>query len=344
MNEEYLEKRMCELESETIPVSNTKYELLPLSGLMSRQFPPNSWVIDKLVPSEGITAISGAPASYKTWLILMLAIEVARGGSLFGQFQAKQCGVLIIDEENGERLLQQRLKELELIEGLPIYFLSYNGFKLNDSSVENIIELIGEKQIGLVIFDSLIRIHSGDENDASQMSKTFLYLKQFNKNGITVIVTHHHRKQKQFGSSPSQEMRGSSDILASLDCHIAVERNDEEVTIHQPKLRQDEEQKPFKLKFSRDENGLFFFLYEGEADDFKKKIDQCKEAVLELLKENGKLFQKEIFELLKTSGLAIGEKTLRTALDDLVENELLNKAKGEKNKTYYSLSQLDDSG
>ena len=339
MNDEYLEARMTKFESESLPSGEDQGEYILLSELMTMYFKPDSWIVDKLIPSEGITAISGAPASFKTWIILMLAVEVSRGGLLFGQFPTNQCGVLIVDEENGIKLLRKRLDLLEPENTLPIHFRSFSSFKLGNQSIESMLEYIKENQIGLVIFDSLIRIHSGDENDAGQMSKIFLFLKQFNKNKVTVVVTHHHRKQRQNGhGNPSNEMRGSSDILASLDCHIAVERDGKEVTIQQPKLRQDEEMKPFKLKLIKDEKGLLFFQHEGEAVEMERKSDQRKRAVMELLKEkNEKLFQKQILESLQSSGLEIGETTLRIVLKELEGDGVIEKAKGSGNTTYYSL-------
>lgn len=334
---EYLEKRMSEIESKLETTNESK--IISLSELMSKHFDEKRWTVEKLVPEEGVTIISGAPCSYKTWIILMLAIEVSQGGLLFGQFPTKQCGVLIVDEESGERGLRERLDVLELDESLPIYFLSFSDFELDQLHIDPILKHAKENNIGLVIFDSLVRIHSGDENDAGQMSRALRFLKKLNAKGVTVIVTHHNRKRgKGNNNNLSEEMRGSSEISAFLDSHIAVEeKKSEEVTVQQPKLRQGKKIEPFKIKFVEDENGNCSFAYEGETIEMKGKDDQRKIAITTLLKEHDKLFQQQMLDLLIKSGLMIGESTLRVVLKELIQEEVIKTSKGGGNTIYYSL-------
>ena len=48
-----------------------------------------------------------------------------------------------------------------------IHYLSQSGIKVDlETSLEMIIEIVKERNIKLVILDSLIRVHEQDENDA----------------------------------------------------------------------------------------------------------------------------------------------------------------------------------
>jgi len=333
INEEQI---ISDIES-TIEKEN-KFRPLHISELMNKEFPDTEWVIEKLIPAESITAISGSPATYKTWIILHLALEIAQGGVLFDNFSANQGGVLIIDEENGERLTQKRFDKLEQEIDLPIFFLALSGFKLSEESVKTIVEFCKQNAVKVIVFDSLIRIHSEDENDAAKMAKVFSFLKQLNKHGLTVIFTHHNRKQSGFAKNPSQDMRGSSDILASLDCHLAVERDKECITVTQTKLRQEQEIQPFKIGVISEEDE-FRFEYWGEVEETRTKKDNVKEIIKNILsQENKSMFKEEIFEAIKKTGFDIGQRTFANAVKEMAVKEILFETRGEKNKIYCSLS------
>lgn len=321
-----------------------KFKPIHISELMSKEFKDTEWIVEKLIPSESITAISGSPATYKTWIILDLALKIAQGDILFDKFATSQSGILIIDEENGERLTQKRFDKMRKDIDLPIYFLSLSGFKLSEGNVKTIMGFCEQNSVKVIVFDSLIRIHSEDENDAAKMSKVFSFLKQFNKQGIAVIFTHHNRKQGAFMRNPSQDMRGSSDILASLDCHLAVERKEGYVIITQTKLRQEQEIKAFKIGVINEENE-FRFEYWGEVEETQTKKGNAKEAIKGILSRESKtMCKKEIFEAVKNDGIDIGYKTFENAIKEMTAKEELFEKRGEKNKTYCSLSRDNSTG
>ena len=317
---------------------------LLLSELMAKEFKNIGWIVDKLIPANGIIAISGAPASFKTWLMLILAINTAKGEALFNKFTTSKAGILLIDEENGERLLQDRFRKLQKNFDLPIYTISFGGFKLLDNEINNIISFCKEKNIGVVIFDSLIRIHNREENDAGEMAEVFSSLKNFNKNGITVIFTHHNRKQMAGHYNPSQDMRGSSDILASVDCHLAVNRKSKEdqIIVTQTKLRQGEEIKPFKLNIISDDDELRL-EFAGEVDEVQNKKENIKEAIKDILdKEDKPIYKKELHELLNKAGIGGGYSTFKTAIKEMVTEKEVFEKKGEKNKVFCFTKPFED--
>ncbi len=168
-DEKSLEAKMQHIEKEI--EQEEKFKPLLLSDLMKKEFKNPEWLVQGLIPSEGIVAISGAPASYKTWLVLDLAIKVAKGDILFDKFATDQTGVLIIDEESGEWTLQRRFQKLQKSNDMPIYIMPLKEFKLTEQSAEQIIFIAKANGIKLAIFDSLVRIHSEDENDAMKIAK-----------------------------------------------------------------------------------------------------------------------------------------------------------------------------
>jgi len=97
---------------------------------MAKEFPEQVYLVDRLVPDAGFTIFSGAPGSYKTFALLELARCVASGQPFLGYFETHQANVLLIDEENGERLLQQRMRLMDIAEHLPIFYTPTTGFML----------------------------------------------------------------------------------------------------------------------------------------------------------------------------------------------------------------------
>lgn len=317
-----------------------------LEELMSKEFPDTEWVIDGLVPSEGITALSGAPASYKTWVALFAALAVASGELLFDQFPTRQTGVLIVDEENGERLLQQRLKKITRRHDLPVHFLSLRDFTLEPNKIGPVVQFCVTNDVGLVIFDSLVRIHGSDENDASKMSQVFKKLKKFNREGLSVLFTHHNRKQGSMRSNPSQDMRGSSDILAGVSSHIAVERKKEgHLVVNQTKLREAKEHAPFKLDISESEGNDLVFTYDGPANETRTKSSGVKEIIPEILERAGRsMYQQELVEALRHAEVDAGVRTIREVIKELVGEEALIQTRGDRNKMYYRVATQPPAG
>lgn len=316
---------------------------LSLKELMNKKFPELEWVVDKLIPNESIVALSGLPASGKTWIILQLALSVS-GGSLFlDVFPTRQTGVLIIDEEMGERWIQERIQQLSGDADLPVSVVSLTNFKITKESIKELLKLCGEENIGLIILDSLIRVHTArDENDSVEMAKVFAMLKPLSKNGISILFTQHNRKPARgYQYDPSQDMRGSSDILAAVDSHIALKNKDDEMLITQTKLRHARPTSPFKVKIVS-EGDKVRLEYDGEISIPKSKKVVIQEAARQIIKEADKpMYKKEIFDALKAQGVEGGYSTYKTALEEMIGIELIEH-KGEKNVVYLTFKEKEE--
>lgn len=330
------EKKFEEVQKEALAeaIRKEKFKPISLSELYSKKFPENKWVIEKLVPHQGITLISGAPASFKTWLLLRMAIDIAKGESLFGQFKCEQNKILIIDEENHLRLVRERLESLGAEVDLSIYFLSQEGFLVSKKGmIEDVLEICEQKDIKVIFIDSLVRINNAEENDASQMSEVFRNIKQFCQNGITVIITHHERKEGMIKSSAQNRLRGSSDIQAAVDCHLALIRNKEDktkISIEQAKLRMNEEMASFDVTVKKIEEKTEISYLGLHSEDASKK-DLAREVIQSVLEEEKDgLSRKEIFQKVKEVE-DIGERNVREAIKELLSEEIIMEKKGEKN-------------
>ncbi len=322
-------------ENESAETKKERFNPISLDELFSMEPPKNKWVIEGLIPYQCMTLVSGAPASYKTWLLLKMALTICEGTSLFGKFPCEQNNVLIINEEDYWGSVRERLQLLGAGKGLNIYLLSQKGFLVSDeNAVEMLLEVCEEKKIGVIIMDSLVRISKADENSASEMSEVFRIIKKFCQNSMTVIVTHHDRKEGKKPSSPEARLRGSSDILASADCHLAIKRdknNRNKISIEQTKIRQGKEIEPFELEIKEDKTRVDFDYLGGYQKDQNKK-DLAMKAVKSILKKEkdgmsiGKI-KKKVKELKD-----IGERNTADAIKELLSKKTIFMKDGKRNE------------
>jgi hypothetical protein len=311
---------------------------------MERKFPEQQWVVDSIAPAAAITVISGSPGTFKTYTVLDLAMSVASGKKLFGQFATQQSAVLLIDEDNEEALRHRRLNQLGLPSGLPIYFTPSKGFVAEDEMIDDVIRSCKKHDIKLVIIDCLARIHDTDENKSGDMSGVFKKLKRFSENGIAVVMTHHNNKKGATDDSGlSNAMRGSSDIFASVDTHMAVMRKGKHtLRFVQTKQRYAEEIDPFKVVVEVDKvKDSFRFEYEGslgKEDRAQEKLLALEESIVILLAEHGKLFQGQLLQKLEEMGRKTSEHTLRELLPDMISEGDILESPGPGKTKFYSLA------
>ena len=326
------------------------FRLWSLAEILGHDFGEEQWLVEPLITKQGITALSGNPGDYKTWTAIHIALCVARGGLVYGKFQATQGSVLIIDEEDHLRLIKGRLELLGANDTDSISYISQGGFKADDKdALAAVLEIVKEKDIKLVILDSLVRIHQQDENDAMGMAKVFSSIQQLIGAGASILFTHHHRKQQGLGNhNPGQSMRGSSDILAAVDSHLTIEkkRDDKDsLVITQTKSRQAEALTPFQIHLLKGPSGPSGFEYVGEYDEKKLKAAEVAASIVFLLAD-GQKSRPEIHEALNEdfgksaidSGLKIAEgegTVVRVPKEELSPEE--------RRKTHYRLPGVSSS-
>lgn len=288
-----------------------------LSELFSRPFPDCPWLIENLLPQSGVMGIAGEQGTGKTWLILELAKAVARGQTFLDRFATHQGTVLIIDEENGERRLHRRLRQLidDPSDNYPIHSSSMDGINLSDASWVNCLYgKMSELRPKLVIFDSLIRIHRGEENSAPEMAKLFAVLTQVRQEFGSAIVFTHHLRKRSIITDLGQRVRGSSDILAYVDSMLGLTKLDGCYKLSQLKNRDGEEIIPLLLSIEDTDAGTTEIKVVGEAEEEAGKKEQAKEIVKEALAEGDK-FREDLLVLTRQTG--ISDRTVAQALKEL---------------------------
>lgn len=329
------EEKISDIEER--PEKKQRLHLWSLSDILSKDFGEQDWIVDRLIPIETISMISGDPQNYKTWLTMEIARCVALGTPFLDKFVTAQGSVLVIDEEDHLRHIKKRLEILSVPQNAPIYYISQAGVKLDDDGwLQLILHTIKKLHIKLVIIDSFIRIHSGKENDAGDMARVFDKIREMVKFGTAVLLTHHHRKESAYGQrNASQSVRGSTDIVAALDCHISVEKTKDGIFVWQNKLRVDEAAKPFVIRVNDEVKGRLSFEYAGEMPEKVLKKDHAKALILDIIKE-GEQDLEQITQKIQAL-IQIGKSAIGDALRESENDGKVAARKGDGGKKFYFL-------
>lgn len=316
-----------------------KFNPVNINDLKYKEFPPQNWLIEGLVPANSLTVLSGTSGVGKTWMLLSIAHSVSTGNPFLEHFTSTKGKVLLIEEEDSEQSVQERWKMLgyDLVDNTDFWVLARSQFEIL-ADLNNLQEFIQENDISLVCFDTFRDIFTGDENDSSAVSSVVKKFREINKHA-SVLITHHHRKSSAFGTkNPAETLRGSSALYGSLDSHLYLEEKGvTEIHLTQVKSRASKKHPTFKIIKQEDEYSMVF-TYAGEVDGRVEVKEQAKNLVQELFNEDPsrELTVKEGIEMLSEK---CGKNAVEDAMLELCEKDIIQRyrIKGKGNAYFYAL-------
>jgi hypothetical protein len=152
------------------------------------------WLIDGIIRLGSITLLSGESGGGKTWLAYAIAGAVARGWA-FADLKVQQRPTLYLDGENPLCVAKQRLFDLGIPEtnGLQVWGRWVGGDPPPGPDSAIIREFV-QRHRPLLIWNSLIDFHDGDEQSASETRK---FMKQFRATGTSRRDCSHSAPHRQ---------------------------------------------------------------------------------------------------------------------------------------------------
>ncbi len=201
-----------------------RYKLL--SGIDLLNAPPMHWLVQSIIPAEGLAALYGASGSGKSFLILDMAFSIASGEAYWFGLRVTKTRVIYICLE-GELGLGKRINAWSSYFKKPIpteLRFVIQPFNLLSSDVSDLANAIIATRgtNSLVIIDTLNRAAPGaDENSSVDMGNIIAAAKQLQSLiGGVVLLVHHTGKDSTKG------LRGHSSLYAALDNAIEVIKAD----------------------------------------------------------------------------------------------------------------------
>ncbi|MFH1219106.1 MAG: AAA family ATPase [Candidatus Eisenbacteria bacterium] len=304
-----------------------RYAVQSLSDILDRECEETSWRVDGLLPCNGLGILSGESGCGKTWLVLGLALAVAQGGLWLGHFKTTNGTVLLIDEESGEPLLKKRLELLgarSISSPCPLWIACFQGPQLDTpGGQEELASEIRRLGVKLVIIDSLVRVHTRDENSASDMKILTSGLARITRvEDCAILLTHHARKKTKESNDAGQMLRGTSELKAAVDLHLYARGSGGEIRIEHDKARYARALAPLLVRIEDRGDGSVRLAAMDEKD---AKVEQAKGLIIDTLAEAGEpVFRKDLES--RCRGENISSRTFANALKRLKDEGKLNES------------------
>ena len=217
---------------ERLPGGRRRYQPEGAGELLARRLDPPRIIVDDLL-ADGLTVLGGGPKDGKSWLAEDLALAVAAGRPWQGR-QTHACGVLYLDLENGERIIQERLRQLLDGREQPLERLRfvYEWPRFNEGSGGGLAllnkYLQTERDIGLVIVDMLAGVRPPRADSAGVYEGDHAFASRLNQfalaHHIALLGLHHTNKKDVKPEHPMRAISGSHGLTGGSSANWLLHR------------------------------------------------------------------------------------------------------------------------
>ena len=198
------------------------FDFYSITDLTEEEQRPPEFIIDGMLP-VGMTFLSGAPKTRKSFLALQIAISVASGKPFFGM-ATTQCDVAYLDLEGSKSRISNRARHMS--EEIPrnVYVTNRTEGKLADSLVEDLRRLHQQHpSFRLIIIDTYSRArgnYRGGGANAYDQDVAFLepIQRMAIEENIAILFIHHDRKGAGLMADSFERLSGTMGISGSADC------------------------------------------------------------------------------------------------------------------------------
>lgn len=212
-----------------------------------------SWAVEDWLPDASITFLVSPPESYKTWLLLDLAVSVSANVPFLGRYRVNSPGpTLIIQQEDSHAgltdrlalIVEQKLGMEAKMEGpswqvpsmpdLPIYVHPSRMLRFDNPRVlEGLEAQIAEIRPRVVLIDPLYSTTAQVDNYMADLANQMMVLKAWrDRYGCSFLIAHHSKKNVDPDSTAREDSWGSQFLNAFLEAGWQIRRN--------PRLAQNE--------------------------------------------------------------------------------------------------------
>jgi hypothetical protein len=306
---------------------------------------PKRPIIGEGLLDEGDGAvIVGQSGIGKSWLALDLSMAVSMGYDWLGRFEVQQGPVVYIDEEGSEWDMFKRQRQIATSRGVDfasITNLKYSvaeEIKLDDDrGITQIRRIIGDMDPVLIVFDALVRMHSGDENSNRDMARFFSIVKKLKKHHRAAFLFLHHIR-KPGKDDPEDEldlMRGAGDIRAWPDTIWTVREKDRMIArVRHAKSRGHKMADPFYVHIDADENEVKADLRIVDIHDRPTSTTSTRDMIFETIAEA----KVAVVSAEYLAGvLQLTTKTVREHLDVMEEEGTIRSFRSGKTRSYTTM-------
>ena len=322
--------------SDTAPRSLNQATPTLISDLKQKIPKENPFIVDSLIVENAVTVIHADTGAGKSLFTLKLVDDVTSGRPFLNQFKVKKTKCLILDLEMTYDDCIVRTRNV-CTDDNDSYLIAEAPFKItNPSDLAWLTSFIQRHNIGLVVFDTLSKIHLADENSNTHMTPVMSTLTSLAAtNNVAIILLHHVNKSKD--NTGLSRGRGASAIADNTASYLAISSNKTissfgtpliVMTVSQEKSRRVSNTSSFELSVVYNPNDdRTTFTYTGEVSKQDEKILLARQETLKFVQNNPGAPRKELMrtlnrlctrqqalnaiEVLLDEGLIVEKKLLR---------------------------------
>ena len=191
--------------------------------LMDARLPKQRFCVQTLLP-QGISILGGSPKVGKSWMVLLIALQVAKGQPIWN-LPTKQGTVLYLALEDTLSRLQERLNQLTDEAPASLYFATTAG-TIGDELCMQISKFVLEHpDTVLVIIDTfqIVRNNGVDTSYANDYGEVRELKALADGLNLSLLLVHHLRKQGD--SYALNKLSGTTGISGAMDAVFILDQS-----------------------------------------------------------------------------------------------------------------------
>ena len=202
-------------------------DVFSAAELAEQEFPPRRFLVEGLLPREGLFLLAAPAKTGKSWLVLQLASALVRGES-FLELPTEQTRVLYLSLEDHRQRLYERAEQTGGL-GSPDLLFCTEAELLGKGFEEALCGVLEQEQgVGLVIIDTLQKIREIDRDgysysrDYDVMNRLKAISQRFS---LAVLLVHHTNKMEETGDEMNR-VSGTTAMTGGVDATWVLRRPD----------------------------------------------------------------------------------------------------------------------
>lgn len=246
--------------------------------LVDMNLPRNIFSVDGLI-TQGVTILAGPPKIGKSWLVLDICMQVAKGEPLW-EMPTNQGKVLYLCLEDNYSRIQSRVNDITAEPSCELE-VSVTAPTLNNGLIGQLESYCKEnKNIRLIAIDTLQMVRDNNAelsygNDYGDIEKFKTLADEF---GISIILVHHLRKQG--ASDPHTMISGTTGLTGAADSSLVFRKDEHKEGINILYCRgRSIQERSLKLKFNREN-----CRWEMISDSLDEPTQELTDEMITLIK------------------------------------------------------------